>query len=100
MPWVKRPLNGSFMIQSADFLHRPGEETGIKQVQDRVFDAADILVDRQPAIGRLRLGRLVAIRCGEASKIPGTESTNVSIVSVSRFAGPPHFGQAVSRQVG
>ena len=29
-------------------LHGAGEEARIEQVQDRVLDAADILVDRQP----------------------------------------------------
>jgi hypothetical protein len=34
-------------------LHRPGEEARIEQVQDRVLDAADILVDIHPVIGIL-----------------------------------------------
>ena len=32
---------------------RAGEEARIEQMQDRVLDAADILVDRQPVIGAL-----------------------------------------------
>jgi len=36
---------------------------------------------------------LVIVRIGVAVEIPG-RITNVSIVSVSRRAGPPHFGQS------
>ena len=52
--------------------HRPREEARIEQMQNRMFDAADILVDRQPMIGDRRRGRrgLVA-RIGEAREIPG-----------------------------
>ena len=43
----------------AGLLHRAGEEARIEQVQDRVLDAADILVDGQPAVDRLAVGRAV-----------------------------------------
>ena len=82
-------------------LHRAGEEARVEQVQDRVLDAADILVDRQPVVDR---------PCGRSarSSIHGSvkrakyqdESTKVSIVSVSRRAGLPHCGQATCFQVG
>ena len=52
------------------FLHRPGEKPRIKQVQDRVFDPADILIDRQPVIRRGAVGRRVGMGCGEACEIP------------------------------
>ena len=40
-------------------------------------------------------------RCGEQYRRKyHDESTNVSIVSVSRVAGPPHFGQVVLHPVG
>ncbi len=37
---------------AADAPQRAGEEARIEQVQDRMLDAADILVDGQPVIGR------------------------------------------------
>ena len=71
-------------------LHGAGEEARIEQVQDRVLDAADILVDRQPA------SRPTAGASSAPSVVHGAvkrakyqdESTKVSIVSVSRRAGP------------
>ena len=38
-------------VEMAGRLHGAGEEARIEEVQDRVLDAADILVDRQPVIG-------------------------------------------------
>ena len=43
--------------QVAGLDHRPGEEARIEQVQDRVLDAADILVDIHPVIGVRAHGR-------------------------------------------
>ena len=37
-------------VRVAELVHRAGEEARIEQMQDRVLDAADILVDRQPVI--------------------------------------------------
>ena len=50
MPWVNRPANGSFDADVTGLLHGAGEEARIKQMQDRVLDAADVLVDRQPVV--------------------------------------------------
>ena len=33
-------------------LHRAGEEARVEQMQDRVLDAADVLIDRQPFVDR------------------------------------------------
>ncbi len=51
-------------------LHRPGEEARIEQMQDRVLDAADILVDRQPVVDRRGIHRVLAAGIGEAREIP------------------------------
>ena len=91
-------------VQMAGRLHGAGEEARIEQVQDRVLDAADILVDRQPAV--LAVDRRTA--SSAAVSFHGSvkrakyqdESTNVSIVSVSRRAGLPHCGQSTCFQVG
>jgi hypothetical protein len=73
-------------------LHRAGEEARIEQVQDRVLDAADILVDRQPGIGRLARRSASARGSVKRAKYQD-ESTKVSIVSVSRRAGLPQAGR-------
>ena len=77
-----------------------GDEAGVEQVQHRVLDAADILVDRQPVVGR----RLVDRRLGASGSVKRAKyqelSTKVSRVSVSRSAGPPQCGQVVCFQVG
>jgi hypothetical protein len=53
-------------------LHRAGEEARIEQVQDRVLDAADILVDRQEAVDDGAVGRTLGPPgIGEAGEIPG-----------------------------
>ena len=59
MPWVKRPAKGSFNVTWPVFSQRAGEEAGVEQMQDRVLDAADILVDRQPVFDGGQVGRRV-----------------------------------------
>ena len=76
-------------------VHRPREEPRIEQVQNRVLDAADILVHVHPVCGLFHVRRRFGPGRGEAGEKYHDESTNVSIVSVSRSAAPPHFGQVV-----
>ena len=58
-------------VEMAALAHRAGEEARIEQMQDRVLDAADILVDRQPVIGHRRIGRGGIVgRIGEADEVP------------------------------
>ena len=79
--------------RDAEVGQRLGEEAGVHQVQDGVLDAADVLVDRHPR------ARPPPSRTG-ASAFHGSqkrrkyqdESTNVSIVSVSRTAGTAALG--------
>jgi hypothetical protein len=91
-------LNGSFEIERPT-LHGAGEEARIEQVQDRVLDAADILIDRQPVVGGLRIGRTVAARRGEAGEVPGRIDEGVHGVGFAqgRLAA---FRAMVLRQVG
>ena len=49
------------IIGMAGLLHRAGEEARIEQMQDRMLDAADILIDRQPIVAPPR--RRSARRC-------------------------------------
>ncbi len=52
--------------------HQLVEEARIEQVQDGVLDAADVLVDRQPVVGRLPVQHAAfELRAGVAGEIPG-----------------------------
>ena len=53
-------------------VHRAGKEPAVEQVQDRVFDAADILIDIHPVLGLGHLGRRLGPGRGEAGEIPRT----------------------------
>ena len=59
-----------FLGQVAGGVHGAGEEAAIKQVQDRVFDTADILIDVHPILGLGLRGRRVGMGRGEAGEIP------------------------------
>ncbi len=82
-----------------DVAEGPGVEAGVEQVQDGVLDAADVLVDGHP-VARPRRGRRVppAVQGSQKRRKYHDESTKVSMVSVSRSAGPPHVGQVVCRK--
>ena len=69
-------------------------------MQDRVLDAADILIDRQPVIRRFLVHRLFGVRMSQKRAKYQEESTKVSSVSVSRVAGPPQTGQVRVFHVG
>jgi hypothetical protein len=101
MPWVNRPANGSPLGRHQPAIaHRAGEEAGIEQVQHRVLDAADILIDRQPIVGAARV-KSGPLFCGSVKRAKyQLESTKVSSVSVSRTAALPQDGQGTCFQVG
>ena len=85
----------------AGLLHGAGEEARIEQVQDRVLDAADILVDRQPVIDGPAVGRPVGQpRIGEAGEIPGRIDEGVHRVGLAPAAFRRSCGQATCFQVG
>ena len=68
----------------AALAHRPGEEARIEQMQDRVLDAADVLVDRQPVVGDRGVGRRRLVgRIGEADEIPGRIDERVHRVGLA-----------------
>ena len=65
-------------------LHRAREEARVEQVQDRVLDAADILVDRQPVVDGLAVGRRGRDpRIGEAREVPGRVDERVHGVGLA-----------------
>jgi hypothetical protein len=68
-------------------------------MQDRMLDAADILIHRQPGAGNRGIGRGIMRGAVNRAKYQD-ESTKVSIVSVSRRASLPQAGQATWRHVG
>ena len=79
---------------------RAGEEARIEEMQDRVLDAADVLVDRQPILDGLPVER----RCrpfgrAESREIPGGFEEGVEGVGVAprRLSAG---GQATCFQVG
>ena len=69
-------------------------------MQNRVLDAADILIDRHQAIDHIARGRRVLVpRIGEARKVPGRIDEGVHRVGFAR-ALPPHCGQVTCFQLG
>ena len=57
IPWVKSAANGSWNDEVAEVRERLDEEARVHQVEDRVLDAADVLVDRHPALEHRRVPR-------------------------------------------
>ncbi len=69
--------------QVAGQLHRAGEEARVEQVQDRVLDAADVLVDVHPVVGLGQAGRRRGVRRGEAGEVPGRVDEGVHGVGLA-----------------
>jgi len=59
---------GHFDLTNAG--QRAGPEAGVEQVQDRVLDPADILLNRQPTLNCLRIERPVIRLASEAQEVP------------------------------
>ena len=78
-------------------LHGAGEEARIEQMQDRVLDAADILIDRHQAIHDRARGRRVLVPgIGEAREIPRRIHEGVHGVGVAqRFAAALRAGDVL-----
>ena len=76
-------------IDQSGVLEDFGEETRIKQMQDRVFDAADVLVDRRPVVAFVDVpGRFHVARVGIAEIVPGRADERIHRVgfAAGRFA--------------
>ena len=64
---------------------RLGEEPRVHQMQDGVLDAADVLVDRQPALDRVGVeGCAVVPRVGKAKEVPRRVDEGVHRVGLAR----------------
>ena len=97
IPWVKSLANGSRTSRHAQVGERLGEEAGVHQVEDRVLDPADVLVDRHPLPqGRRVPRRLVVVRVAEAQEVPGRVDEGVHRVGLA--AGRAAAGRAVGRR--
>src|SRR6059058_476403 len=70
-PLREQALEGLGHADFAQPLQRPGPETRIKQVQDRMLDPADILRHRKPSLGLGAIERPVRWLACEANEIPG-----------------------------
>ena len=71
----------------AGLFHRAGEEAAVEQMQDRVLDAADILIDRHPGIDHRAIGRRGRDpRIGEALEIPRRVDERVHGVGLAHAA--------------
>ena len=89
---VEQPLERLALVDDAQVVQRLAEEAAVQQVHHGVLGAARVLVDRAPDLVQRAVDRLrVVVRRQVAPPVPA-ESTNVSMVSVSRRAGLPHFG--------
>jgi hypothetical protein len=67
----EQPVERLVEMGVAGRFHGAGEKARIQEMQDRVLDAADILIDRHPVALGVAFGRRLCIRRGEAQEIPG-----------------------------
>ena len=65
MPCVTRRLTGSSTVDEPELLHHLGPEAEVEQVHHRVLGAADVDVDRQPALRLAPCRRAPSSSCGE-----------------------------------
>ena len=64
--------------------HCADKKARVEQVQDRVLDTADILVDGQPVVDGLLIDRRRGVRRGKAGKIPGAVDERIHGVRLAR----------------
>ena len=76
------------------------EEARVEQMQDRVLDAADILIDRQPVVRRLAVDR--RFRCGvaEAREVPGRIDEGIQRVGLAHAPCRRSSGKSTCFHVG
>ena len=92
---VEEALERLLEMDEAHVLEDPADEPGVEQVQDRVLDAADVLVDRQPPVDARRVDHLLRVgRVEEPQVVPGRVDEGVHRVGLAA-RGPPHLGHRV-----
>ena len=99
MPWVKSARERLLDVQVAHVGERLDEEARVEQVQDRVLDAADVLVDRHPA-GERPPGPTAPRRCARRSSAGSTRTSRRTCPSCRSRAAPgaPQRGHVVLTQ--
>ena len=65
-PLCHQPGKRLGKVKIANLAQRAGEKARIEKMQDSMFDAADILIDRQPIFGRLAAEPMGAFGVGIA----------------------------------
>ena len=84
MPWVKSAAKGSWKDEVPEVRERLDEEARVEQVQDRVLDAADVLVDRHPARNGVAPPRLLVVGgVAVAQEVPGGVDEGVHRVGLA-----------------
>ena len=84
MPWVKRRANGSWTSRWPRSDERLAEEARVHQVQDRVLDAADVLVDGHPRADDRGVPRGVVVGgVAVAQEVPGRVDEGVHRVGLA-----------------
>src|SRR6185503_2613912 len=87
-------------VEAAQMLERPGPEACVEQMQDRMLDAADILVNREPMPGDRPVERLVRRLAREADEIPGGIGEGVERVGLAhRLAAAARAGNMLPGRV-
>ncbi len=69
--------------EMAGLFHRPGEETRIQKVQNRVLDPADILIDGEPVIDRRARYGDARARRAKAGEVPRRIDEGVERIGVA-----------------
>ena len=100
MPWL-RGREGLGVLDHAHVHEHLLEEARVDQVQDRVLDAARVLIDRHPRV-RLARDRTASRRCADRCSGGSTRTSRRTCPSCrSRAAaGLPHFGHVDVHPVG
>ncbi len=66
----EEPAEGFIEADQLHIAHHPRPEARVQQVQDRVFDATDVLIDRQPVLCASIHRHRVLVGTGEAQEVP------------------------------
>ena len=102
MPWFSSARERLGEVDVAQVVQHLGEEPRVQQVQDRVLDAADVLVDRHPLVAPRAgsNGDVVVVRRAEAQEVPGASRRRCPSCRCRASAGPPQLGQVDVDPVG
>ena len=87
-------------VEQAAIAQGAGEEAGIEQVENRVLDAANVLIDGQPVGGLFLVDRNLGFRIAEAREVPGRVDERIHRVGFAfRLAAAFGAGGVLPRRV-